>query len=225
MTKLFKKEKVVKFFNILDKLSMMYPVDLSNYPWKDYRTIYTEDSKHIPSEREVFVNRTINKWLKGKYLIIYKMSDLGIQYKQYINISRLSYSNSWEGGYISVGVFDYSKPYNIGKSNDLQFKRNDVLDLEGEWCNTSEKHLKIMNLLLLTDVPEKEYVFKAFDFSKFPKRIGKNESALKAIETTKSVIAKTENQAYKLKREFEIDSLEHKGQLSIGELIEVKPIK
>ena len=67
MTKLFKKEKVVKFFNILDKLSMMYPVDLSNYPWKDYRTIYTEDSKHIPSEREVFVNRTINKWLKGKY--------------------------------------------------------------------------------------------------------------------------------------------------------------
>lgn len=225
MTKLFKKEKVVKFFNILDKLSMMYPVDLSNYPWKDYRTIYTEDSKHIPSEREVFVNRTINKWLKGKYLIIYKMSDLGIQYKQYINISRLSYSNSWEGGYISAGIFDYSKTCGTGISKDFRFRCNDALDLEGEWCNNSEKHLKIMNLLLLTDVPEKEYVFKAFDFSKFPKRIGKNESALKAIETTKSFIAKTENQAYKLKREFEIDSHEHKGQLSIGELIEVKPIK
>ena len=225
MTKLFKKEKVIKFFNIIDKLSMMYPVDLSNYPWKDYQTIYTKDSKHIPSEREVFVNRTINKWLKGKYLIIYRMSDLGIQYKQYINIIRLNYSNSWEGGYISAGVFDYSKTCVTGILEDFRFRYHDVLNLEGEWCNNLEKHLKIMNLLLLTDIPEKEYVFKAYDFSKYPKRNNTDESALKAIETTKSFIAKTEHQAYKLKREFEIDSLEHKGQLSIGELIEVKLIK
>ncbi|MFA6089900.1 MAG: hypothetical protein WC755_08635, partial [Candidatus Woesearchaeota archaeon] len=48
----------------------------------------------------------------------------------------------------------------------------------------NENHLKILSLISMEDVPEKEYVFKAYDFSKYPSRGVSRENALKKIETT-----------------------------------------
>ena len=223
-TKLFAVEQVKKFFDILDRLSGSIPVDKSHYPWKNYQTIYTKDSNHCPSTREVFVHKTINKWLKGKYLIIYRVSDLGIVYKQYVTISRIAYKNDWGSGYLDIGLIDYIQPYNSTLFGGEKFKYNDILDLEGEWCENGNKHHELLKLSSIDDVPDKEYIFKAYDWSKYPKRKKKGVDPIELIKTTKSFIAKTEVQAYKLKNKFEKQSKEYKSQLIIGDLLEVKSI-
>lgn len=220
MTELFEVNKVKKFFKILDKLTGSIPVNSDNYRYKDYQTIYTKESKHIPSTREVFVNRTINKWLKGKALIIYKTSDLGIQYKQYISITHLSYKNNWSSGYIDVGIIDYCQLYNSSMfGGSLKIEHNDALNLEGEWCNDLSKHNVLIDLTSMSDVPEKEYVFKAYDFNKYPKRNKKGVDPKELMETTKSFFAKTSFGAYEAKRRFEKES---DGKLLISELIAIK---
>lgn len=224
-TKLFTTEQVKKFFNILGNLSKSIPIDQTHYPWKDYQAIYTKDSNHVPCTREVFAHRTISKWLKGKALIIYKESDLGIIYKQYVRISSLRYCNDWGFGYINVGIIDYSRPYDPILFDGLHIKHNDALQLEGEWCDNLDKHNQILNLVTMSDVSDKEYVFKAYDWSKYPKRKKKGIDPIDLITTTKSFIAKTEKQACELKKQFENLSKEIKGQLSIGDLIEIKEIK
>lgn len=226
MTKLFTPEQVKKFFNILDNLSGSIPNDKSNYPWKDYQTIYTKESKHTPSTREVFVHRTINKWLKGKYLILYKTSDLNVTYKQFVSIANLSYYNDWSStGYVNVGMIDYANPFDsnlFGKH--VKYNYNKCLSLEGEWCDNPNKHNQLLELVSMNDVPTKEYVFKAYDWSKYPKKVKKEIDPKDLIKTTKSFMAKTEHQAYELKRSFEEKFKEHKDQLQISELLEVKEI-
>lgn len=219
MTKLFTVEQVKKFFNILDKLSGSIPVDRSKYPWENYKTIYTDASNHTPCTREVFVHRTINKWLKGKYLIIYRTSDLGVVYKQFVSITRINYQNDWGFGYLDVGMIDYIKPYGSSLFGGEKIKHNDALKLEGEWCKNPNVHHKLLEFNSMKDVPDKEYVFKTYDFSKYPRRNKKGVDPKDLITTTKSFIAKTEQQAYKAKRTFED---EHKGELYISDLIDVK---
>lgn len=214
--KLFSTDKVKKFFNILEKLSGSTPIDPSSYRYKDYLTIYTKDSKHIPSTREVFVNRTVAKWLKGKFAIIYRKSDLDCFYKQYVSITNLAYYNDWSvTGYVGGGFLDYANPYSSSIFAKEHFDHNTCLNLEGEWCENGEKHMKLLSVITMEDVPTKEYVFKAYDFSKYPSRGVSREKALEKIETTISFSAKTEGQAYDLKDHY-------KGNLSIGELIEIK---
>lgn len=222
MTKLFTTEQVKKFFNILDRFSGSIPIDKSKYPWENYQTIYTKDSEHVPCTREVFVNRTVNKWLKGKYLIIYRVSDLGCTYKQYISISQIAYQNDWGSGYLNVGLVDYTKPYEVLLFKGEKIRHNDALRLEGEWCDNKDKHVKLLEFSSMSGVPNKEYIFKAYDWSKYPKRVKKGIDPKDIMRTTKSFIAKTEHQAYELKDKFE---KKHKGQLYISELLEVKLIK
>lgn len=215
MADLFPVDKVKKFFEILDRLSGSYPIDLTNYPWKNYQTIYTKDSKHTPCTREVFVHRTINKWLKGKALIIYRESELGVEYKQYVSITSLSYYNDWSGGHINVGLLDYAQPYNPTLFTGEKFKHNDVIHLEGEWCDDLTLHTQLLTMVTMENVPEKEYIFKAYDWSKYPKRVKKGQDPKELIETTVSIKAKTLNAAYKEKNKL-------KTALIIGDLIEIK---
>lgn len=221
MTKLFKQEQVKKFFDILERLSGGIPIDKSNYPWKDYQTIYTEDSNHCPCTREVFVHRTIYKWLKGKYLIIYRESDLGVQYKQYVSVTTLNYLNDWSTtGYISVGLLDYSKPYDSNIFSGEKFNHNICLNLEGEWSD-GKIHNKILKLILL-DIPEKEFIVKAYDFGKYPKRVKKGTDPLDLIKTTISIKARTYNEFYKNKEKFQDKIKETKSKLVLGDIIEIK---
>lgn len=214
--KLFTTDKVKKFFNILEKLSGSTPIDPSSYRYKDYLTIYTKDSHHIPSTREVFVNRTVAKWLKGKYAIIYRKSDLGVEYKQYVSITNIAHFNDWSvTGYVGVGLMDYANPYNSLIFGKEKFDHNTCISIEGEWIENNENHMKILSLISMEDVPTKEYVFRAYDFTKYPKRGVSRDKAMKKIETTISFLAKTENSAYEQKNHY-------KGNLTITELIEVK---
>lgn len=214
--KLFPTNKVKKFFDILERLSGGTPIDKSNYRYKDYLTIYTKESSHAPSTREVFVNRTVNKWLKGKFAIIYRKSDLGCTYKQYVSITHLAYFNDWSvTGYVGGGLLDYANPYSSSIFAKEHFDHNTCLNLEGEWCENGDKHTKLLSYISMEDVPTKEYVFRAYDFSKYPSRGVSREKAMKKIETTISFFAKTENSAYDMKNH-------HKSNLSIGELIEIK---
>lgn len=221
MTKLFKQEQVKKFFDILERLSGSIPIDKSNYPWKEYQTIYTKNSNHCPCTREVFVHRTIYKWLKGKYLILYRESDLGVQYKQYVSVTTLNYHNDWSStGYISVGLLDYSKPYESSIFGDEKFNHNICLNLEGEWSD-GKIHAEIIKLILL-DIPEKEFIVKAYDFGKYPKRKKKGIDPMDLIQTTVSIKARTYNEFYKNKEKFAKKLKETKSQLVIGDIIEIK---
>lgn len=214
--KLFPTDKVKKFFDILQKLSGSTPIDSSTYRYKDYLTIYTKDSNHIPSTREVFVNRTVAKWLKGKYAIIYRKSDLGVEYKQYVSITNIAHFNDWSvTGYVGVGLMDYANPYSSSLFAKEHFGHNTCLNIEGEWSENGDKHTKLLSYISMEDVPTKEYVFRAYDFTKYPKRGVSSDKAMKKIETTMSFFAKTENSAYEQKNHY-------KGNLTITELIEIK---
>jgi len=225
MTRLFKTEEVKKFFNILERLTGSIPIDKSNYRYKDYQTIYTKNSNHVPSTREIFVHRTINKWLKGKYLIIYKESDLGIQYKQYVSITSLCYQNDWSvTGYVSVGILDYSKPYesNIFGIGGEKFNHNACINLEGEWSD-GKIHNQILKLITL-DIPEREFIVEAYDFAKYPKRVKKGVDPKEQIKTTISIKARTYHEYYKNKELFQKKCKETKSQLLLGDIIEIKDL-
>jgi hypothetical protein len=217
-TKLFTKEQVKKFFSILNKLSDGIPVDKTNYPWKDYQTIYTKESNHIPTTREVFTHRTINKWLKNKYLIIYRVSDLEITYKQYVSITKCAYLNDWGSGYINVGLLDYSRPFDSTLFGGKKIKYNDATALEGEWCENGKLHHDLLSMITIEDVPYKEYIFNAYDWNKYPKRVKKGTDPKDLMRTTVSFNAKTEHKAYELKNKYEQEN----DKFYIGELIEVK---
>jgi hypothetical protein len=223
-TKLFPVKQVKKFFNILEKLSGSIPIDNSNYPWKDYQTIYTKESNHTPCTREVFVHRTINKWLKSKYLIIYRVSDLGVTYKQYVSITKCHYNNDWGCGYINVGLLDYIKPYDSTSFGGEKIKHNEAIELEGEWCENGDIHHQLLKYCSMENVPNKEYIFKAYDWAKYPKRKKKGIDSMDLITTTKSFIAKTEHQAYNMRENFNEQMNETENKISIGELIEVKDV-
>ena len=214
MTHLFPKEKVRKFFNILERLNGGYSVDESKQIYKGY----DKNNPHIvQSQRDVFVNRTINKWLIKKHLVIYRMGEMGYQYKQYAYVSSLYYANDWSTtGHIKAHLFDYANPNNFMGHENITY--NDAINLEGEWTENSENHIKIMEMLSMMSVPDKEYVFIAYDMNKYPKRKKKGVNPMELIKTTISVKAKTEQKAYRLIKE--IKEKNENPQLIIGELIE-----
>jgi hypothetical protein len=182
---------------------------------------YYKNNSHIaPCEKEVFVNRTLNKWFKNKYIIWYRKSEqTDLYYKCYISISNINFFLGY-GNELDIYFFDYSKPMDI--FNNVRLTHNDVLSLEGEWCKTSNKHNNLLKLTYL-NIPEKEYIFKAFDLDKIPKRKKKgwtNKDVYNFIETTVSFKAKTLMDAYSLKKQFEENQ---KGNLLISsEILEIK---
>jgi len=205
-TRLFTTEQVKNFFEKLSKQK------------REVQEIYKGYDKNNPDYvlcgREMFVRRTINKWLKGKCLILYKVSEqTDLQYKQYILISNIDFGLGWDD-YITINYFDYSKPTDIW--NTIKINHNDALNLEGEWSKNSDLHHELLKMSYL-NIPEKEYVFKRFDWSKYPKHKVKREKALKMIETTISFKCKTLYEAYKAKQNSEFSN-------EIYDLIEVKNI-
>lgn len=221
-TRLFTTKQVKKFFDIIQRLSMSCPSDKTNYPWVNYQTIYTKDSNHCPSEREVFVNRTINKWIKGKYLVLYRTTDLGITYKQYILVSSLCYRNDFWDGYIDVGMVDYTDPYRGQVFGGFKIRYNDALDLEGEWSVDNSIHRKLLEYISMDNVPLKEYVFNAYDWSRYPKRVKRGTDLNELLKTTKSFLARTDSEAYKKKEEFQKLPSDLKNQIEIGDLIDIR---
>ena len=69
--------------------------------------------------------------------------------------------------------------------------------------------------LTVPNLPLREFIFKTYDFDKYPKRKKKGQSEediYKLLESTISFQAETHNKAYKLKKEFEKSQ---KGRLVI----------
>lgn len=209
--KLFTTDQVKKFFNILQKMDRGFPIGISKY------TGYDKLNPHLtPCEKEIFVKRSIHKWLKGKYLIFYKTDkETDREFKQYISITNIRYSLGW-GDDLDVRIYDYAQPMNIW--TEMKISHNDALRLEGEWSD-DVIHKNLLNLFTLT-IPEKEYVFKAYDLSK-TKTSKKKIKSYKETETTISFMARTEKEAYKKKREHEKAAIDDKILIS-SDIIEIK---
>lgn len=202
-TLLFKAEHIRKLFDILHRLSRC--VDIKY------------DGK---SEREVFIRRTLNKWFKDKHLIwLCESEQTGIYYNKYITITKVEYALHYDTE-LSVTIFDYSRPVDLW--NEITLNHNKLLGVEGFWCEDYKNHIKILKLTL-PDLPLREFVFKTYDFDKYPKRKKKNQSKEdieKLIESTISFKAETHKKAYQLKKEFEKNQ---KGKLVIlPDIIEIK---
>lgn len=202
-TKLFETKDVNKFFDLLLKQS------------REVDPIYYNHGNSGSNNcgREIFVQRTLNKWFKGKLIIWYDVSeDSNIQYCRYISIGApyfgLGYSND-----INVYYFDYANPTTL--YNKIEISHNKALYLEGEWCENYDKHNQMLELTCLT-IPTKEYIFERYDWDKYPKRGVSKEKALAKIRTTITFNCKTEHEAYIMKNKSEING--------IGQLIEVKSI-
>lgn len=202
-TLLFKAEHIRKLFDILHRLNRC--VDIKY------------DGK---SEREVFIRRTLNKWFKDKHLIwLCESEQTGIYYNKYITITKVEYALHYDTE-LSVTIFDYSRPVDLW--NEITLNHNKLLGVEGFWCEDYKNHIKILKLTL-PDLPLREFVFKTYDFDKYPKRKKKNQSKEdieKLIESTISFKAETHKKAYQLKKEFEKNQ---KGKLVIlPDIIEIK---
>lgn len=187
--KLFNSKKVEKFFNILEKLDRHYN---ENGIYKGY----DKNNPHITwCQQEVFVNRTLNKWFSEKYVIIFNQNDYGIWYKQHIFISTIQLYVGYKTQ-IELAVVDY---VNVNFFSKIKIDYSRARNLEGIWCKDGKKHNKVLKMILMDDIPEKEYIYNATDSKKYPKRKKKGqtkENIKKFLATTVSIIAKTEEEAW-----------------------------
>ena len=74
-----------------------------------------------------------------------------------------------------------------------------------------------MAALVNLNIPKKQYVFRTYDFDKYPKRAKSREEALKKISSTITFECVTLHEAYKEKNKSEFKH-------QIAELIEVKDV-
>lgn len=203
-TKLFKTEQVRKFFNLLNKLD------------RSISKIYGNNS----CAREVFVRRTLNKYLKQKLIILLCESETTkIYYNKYIMITNVEYALHYSTEII-VTIFDYSRPYDLW--NSIVIDHNKALALEGSWSKNGKIHNSILKLTI-PQLPEKEFIFETWDFDKYPKRKKKGQTEddiLNSIKSTISFKATTYKEVYEIKKKFE---KENKFKLVIGsDIIEIK---
>ena len=100
----------------------------------------------------------------------------------------------------------------------MTLSHNDVLDLEGEWIEDPTNYHHALAKMTMLNIPEREFVFEAYDMTKFSKKRNKKEY----LETTVSVNAMTEKEAYRRKNE-----LQKKSQdiWICSDILEIKPIK
>lgn len=194
--KLFKPSEISKFFDILYKLGRA-----TCLRYKGYDKLNPHMS---PCEKEVFIKRTVHKWLKNKYLVLYKTSEqTEIEYKQYISILNIRFSLDYSQGNLIVRYMDYSKPFDLW--TEIKLSYNDILALEGEWSDNFENHKALLRLTMLNIEP-KEYKFKCYNWHLYPKRKPKGKTDEEIIESLSSTIsfwAKTEKEAYKLKNNYQ----------------------
>ena len=192
--KLFEYKKVKKFFDILSRMDRGY----SNIESEQIYKGYDKFNPHlVRCQKEVFVNRTVNKWLKGKYLKLYKEDESsGIEFIQYLSILKVTFILGYNDKLL-VKILDFAQPFNI--TNFLNLTYYEIKELEGEWTNSVE-HTTLLNLVSL-NLPKKEYLFNSYDWSLYPKRIHKNWKVDKLLKKF-TILAKTEKEAFKKAKKY-----------------------
>lgn len=183
---IFNPDQVDKFFSILRNMGRTCC---------DRYKGYDKLNPHIsPCEREVFTKRTVSKWFKGKYVIVYeKGGDMGIPQKKYYSINSITYALDY-GLNLSVYVTDFANPYNF-----TSFKvSNKIRNMEGRWSPDGSEHAILLSLISLDDLPDREFVYSGLDFDRYPKRKKKDQTKddiRKAMEVEKVIVAKIQSDA------------------------------
>ncbi len=197
--------------NFIDKLTT-YEAECCDYYHKYNETLGYSSPTLSPNAREVFVHRTLNKWFTGKYLVLYNTSN-DITYRQYLYIMSISYSNSYDySGLLHITLMDY----NISQIVRKTVKFGELFYLEGEWCDSPHEHNKLLFMTSFTSIPEKEYIFEAFDMSKYPKRVRKGVDPMELIKIPHSILARTLSEAHSITAGLCSENL------YFGKLIEIK---
>lgn len=180
--KLFTTEKIQKFFFILKRMDR----HVSNIWVNPFsKSFFDENKINYYCQKEVFVRRTVNKWLKNKLLVLYKTAEpFDYEYKQFIKINKISFVLSW-GNELCVEYYNYSTPETIFNHFNLDVGKTH--NLEGEWSIDETNHNIIKDLCSMNDLPIKKYVFKALKTNNLKKEVFLN------------FYAKTEKEAYKFK--------------------------
>lgn len=170
---LFDKKSINKFFNLL----------------RDKNT-YT-DKIYNKSTSKVFIERTLNKWFTGKFIIYYNQNG----YKEYVYISNIEF---YSYGKIKVNYLDYGNP---SKLNNIRiFTSSD--DYYGEWCEDESKHLALIEMFRL---PKQQFKFIKVcikDYYKIKEGCSFPE-ILKQIGEEIIVESITYNKAFKIAKELE----------------------
>ncbi len=195
MYKLFNYQKIRKFFDILERKERSTSTIYINPNAKSW--LNTNQPCYYCA-REVFVNRTIAKWFKGKYLILFENG-----YKKYLFVSHISYGLTW-GLDLYISTLNYASFGNTEKvlgqlleGNKYNF--NDLYNLEGIWCEDSSQHKQILNLLKL-DLPILKFKYKVYNTDLFKSLTKKQKTSKNVYEYLTEYIeieAMTENESYK----------------------------
>lgn len=179
-TRLFRPEDVKRFF---DRLYSMGRMSCKRY---DKRC-----------EREVFVRRTVSKYLKGYFVVLYTQDEnTGLTYKRYVSINNIRYALDY-GNNLEVSITDYARPYSW--FNSIKIGHNEALELDGLFTD-GEEHKLLYKFMSMDDVKDKEFVYSGYDFTKYPtrKKKGQTEDDIRELmKVEKVVIAKVEADADK----------------------------
>lgn len=186
-TRLFTTEQIKRYF---DRLS-----NKGRNCSKLYKGIDKLNPDREPCEKEIFVERTIRKWFSGKYVILFQEDEMtGVEYKRYVFISGIRYGLGHKDDF-HISYLDYNTPYKMW--NEMQVSHNDLIRLEGIWCENGELHKTLLDMVKL-NISDREFTFKAYDWDKYESRgRGTKEQKEAKIKTTVSVFAKTQKEAYK----------------------------
>jgi len=194
---LFNIKKVKKFFDILSKLE--------RHSVERYKGYNSKNPDWTPCSKEVFVNRTINKWFSGKSLIYFaEDKDTGIEFRRYITVNKLMFRYDWSISNLIIYLFDYSQPQKYIIEEKLTF--NDIISCEGVWCINNDEHKSLLSKIVINE-PVKEYKFKTY----ISQKRGKPKEGIILVQ------AQTLTEAYKQRKKL-IE--EHKGKILIGDIIE-----
>lgn len=207
-TLLFDKKELSNF---IDRLTT-YGMGCCDYYHKYNETLGYNNHTLPPIAREVFVHRTLNKWFTGKYLILYNTSN-DVTYRQYLYIMSISYSNSYGySGLLNITLMDYNTSQIIRKT----IKFEEFFNFEGEWCDSSHEHNKLLFMTSFASIPEKEYIFEAFDLTKLPKKVRKGVEPMELMKISYPIKARTLREAYSITANL------CSKDLYFGKLIEIK---
>lgn len=186
MSYLFNIEKVRKLFNILEKQGRVQNNRYLNWDKTNPHLTYCE--------KQVFIKRVSDKLLPSKYIKLYNIETKTIRFLYILSIKYyLGYGEDLEVYYIDCSKTDLG----------IQSKKigwNDLISLEGVFCENSDEHDKVLNMFKL-DLPTKTYRFLAYDFSKYPKRVRKGTDPKEKIKTYTDIEAISTEDALNKRKE------------------------
>lgn len=204
---LFKTTDVKRYFNILSKKGRVTENRYLGYDTKN---------PHIPyCEKEIFVKRTLNKWLKGRDIILYDLNANGIEFLNYVHIANVRFHLGYSDE-IDVTLLSYNENHSWSVK---KISYNNALLLEGEWSENSDLHKKINELTSMSNVPNKEYVYKVYDLSLSDQYPDLETSLLREkISSTISFFGKTQKSI-----DLQTENFSEKDKI-LGKLIEIKDV-